>query len=266
MSDYLITTDTGEQFLAHHGVQGMKWGKWNAETAARYAGSGSRKKYIDASPKTEVVEYRAKKAKEKENKPYATVFGESIGKFQRDHAMKNSRTQVYDIAKHLGNKEEIEDWKKTPATEYDPRDTKHKNFHEAFLDDTNRAGKAYYDRAQSIDKRIKNNQKTVAERLKREEEELGSGIPGMKWGERKSSKDAVDSKIKEAKEKPIFQEHQDARKEFQNEPKWKRNGYSSEKGHREAIERAQKMLNEKYGGKTVSTYYDQPSKNKKRYK
>ena len=35
---YLITMDTGEQFLAHHGVQGMKWGKWNEETAARYAG------------------------------------------------------------------------------------------------------------------------------------------------------------------------------------------------------------------------------------
>ena len=38
MPDYLITMDTGERYLAHHGVKGMKWGKWNPETAARYAG------------------------------------------------------------------------------------------------------------------------------------------------------------------------------------------------------------------------------------
>lgn len=25
--------------LAHHGIKGMKWGVWNAETAARYAGA-----------------------------------------------------------------------------------------------------------------------------------------------------------------------------------------------------------------------------------
>ena len=36
--DYLVTMDTGERYLAHHGVKGMKWGKWNPETAARYAG------------------------------------------------------------------------------------------------------------------------------------------------------------------------------------------------------------------------------------
>ena len=30
--------------LAHHGVQGMKWGVWNDETAARYNGSSTKKK------------------------------------------------------------------------------------------------------------------------------------------------------------------------------------------------------------------------------
>jgi len=38
MSDYLITTDTGEQFIAHYGVKGQKWGVWNPETTARYNG------------------------------------------------------------------------------------------------------------------------------------------------------------------------------------------------------------------------------------
>ena len=35
--EYHITfTDGSNAFLAHHGVKGMKWGKWNAETQAKY--------------------------------------------------------------------------------------------------------------------------------------------------------------------------------------------------------------------------------------
>lgn len=41
------------------------------------------------------------------------------------------------------------------------------------------------------------------------------------------------------------------------EPKWKRNGYSSEAEHKAAIAAAIKML-EGDGGKVVSTYYDTP--------
>lgn len=58
MPDYLITMDTGEQFLAHHGVQGMKWGKWNAETAARYAGGARSNRTIKMTSKAE--QHRAK--------------------------------------------------------------------------------------------------------------------------------------------------------------------------------------------------------------
>lgn len=43
MADYIVTMDTGERYLAHHGVKGMKWGVWNAETAARYNGVDGRK-------------------------------------------------------------------------------------------------------------------------------------------------------------------------------------------------------------------------------
>lgn len=35
--EYLVTFDDGSSaFLAHHGVKGMKWGRWNAETKAKY--------------------------------------------------------------------------------------------------------------------------------------------------------------------------------------------------------------------------------------
>ena len=48
MSDYLITMDTGEKFLAHYGVRGMKWGQWNAETKARYSNAGNSTYYKKA--------------------------------------------------------------------------------------------------------------------------------------------------------------------------------------------------------------------------
>lgn len=37
--EYLIHFEDGsEGYLAHHGIKGMKWGVWNAETASRYRG------------------------------------------------------------------------------------------------------------------------------------------------------------------------------------------------------------------------------------
>lgn len=39
--DYLITMENGSKALAHYGVLGMKWGKWNDETKARYASAGN---------------------------------------------------------------------------------------------------------------------------------------------------------------------------------------------------------------------------------
>lgn len=44
--DYIVTFEDGSSgYLAHHGVKGMKWGKWNPETQARYSGGTSPRDY-----------------------------------------------------------------------------------------------------------------------------------------------------------------------------------------------------------------------------
>lgn len=44
--DYLVTFDDGSSgYLAHHGVKGMKWGKWNPETQAKYTGANRPRDY-----------------------------------------------------------------------------------------------------------------------------------------------------------------------------------------------------------------------------
>lgn len=39
--NYIFTFEDGSEALMHYGVKGMKWGSWNAETQARYAGAGN---------------------------------------------------------------------------------------------------------------------------------------------------------------------------------------------------------------------------------
>lgn len=36
--DYKLTFEDGSAAIAHHGVKGMKWGVWNAETQEKYNG------------------------------------------------------------------------------------------------------------------------------------------------------------------------------------------------------------------------------------
>lgn len=64
MGDYIVTMDTGDQYLCHHGTKGMKWGKWNAETAARYAGGTSReaKRYNKGYEKHQTLKGKAERA------------------------------------------------------------------------------------------------------------------------------------------------------------------------------------------------------------
>ena len=39
--DYKLTFEDGSEAIAHYGIQGMKWGVWNSETASRYRGGDS---------------------------------------------------------------------------------------------------------------------------------------------------------------------------------------------------------------------------------
>ena len=47
--DYKFTFQDGSEAMAHYGVQGMKWGKWNAETQTRYANAGNSTYFKKAS-------------------------------------------------------------------------------------------------------------------------------------------------------------------------------------------------------------------------
>lgn len=48
--DYKVTFADGSEAFAHSGVKGMKWGVWNAETAARYGRKGGTKHKHGLSP------------------------------------------------------------------------------------------------------------------------------------------------------------------------------------------------------------------------
>ena len=63
MADYLITLDTGDRYLLHHGTKGMHWGVWNEETAARYA--GGKKVFVSGSSKTQ-----SKRGEDGKKNPY----------------------------------------------------------------------------------------------------------------------------------------------------------------------------------------------------
>ena len=41
--DYIFKLDDGTEAIAHHGIKGMKWGVWNAETAARRTGNHAKR-------------------------------------------------------------------------------------------------------------------------------------------------------------------------------------------------------------------------------
>ncbi len=49
--DLLFTFSNGSKVLSHSGVKGMKWGVWNAETAARYKGGPGHRSIARANKK-----------------------------------------------------------------------------------------------------------------------------------------------------------------------------------------------------------------------
>lgn len=86
--DYLITMEDGSSVcLSHHGVKGMKWGVWNAETAARHRGGRG----LSKTSKTEVL------MKQKDRRYQAMKTGYADGK--RLRKKNNIKTGPKNIAK-----------------------------------------------------------------------------------------------------------------------------------------------------------------------
>ena len=107
MSDYLITMDTGEQYLMHHGVKGMKWGEWNAETAARYSGTKrNAKQSVDdvvSKAKNKSVMQEHQDARKSFNSLKERYGANSQLKQKFDKALKdNPKLRYDDIYKEMG--------------------------------------------------------------------------------------------------------------------------------------------------------------------
>lgn len=85
--DYKFTFQDGSEALMHFGIKGMKWGVWNAETAARRRGGGVRQK----TSKTEVL------MKQKDQRYQAMKTGYADGK--RLRKKNNIKTGPTNIAK-----------------------------------------------------------------------------------------------------------------------------------------------------------------------
>ncbi len=96
--DYLITMDTGEQFLAHHGVKGMKWGQWNAETAERYSGGNARmlsKKDLKAAIRQTRRNYK------KASGDRSGVMGSNMAKIESRHRKAYDNDEYRNLKKDL---------------------------------------------------------------------------------------------------------------------------------------------------------------------
>lgn len=122
--DYLITFDDGSEALAHYGVLGMKWGKWNAETAARYGYKAgrhaakadalrARRDSTDDMREKERLERKASVQDYKSLMAAAKTLGVSIDEYDRESVKKGNAA----VDKVLENILAEEAWGENPTEE-----------------------------------------------------------------------------------------------------------------------------------------------------
>lgn len=107
--------DIIDDYIEHHGIKGMKWGVWNAETAARYAGVVGRKlktavkKGVD-NKKAEFAENRQKKKEQKAfDKETQKKYHLSAKEYEklRETTLRSNDPSVVSRGMHLLSDEEL---------------------------------------------------------------------------------------------------------------------------------------------------------------
>lgn len=286
MADYLITMDTGEKFLAHYGVQGMKWGKWNTETQARYASAGNSTYYKKAKRGDEYGrsvtdkrrEYNANQPKSKQiaknlllgpggAHAYNTarsrglsrgdaLMDSTLGPFyaagvkHKQKLLETTTPKVSKAAKERGDQTRNESIVKSGAKNalggyvgqnmYDTVKARTGSRGKAALAGAGASigtglaggllgpagvgaavGGAYaLARRNGYDKQVKATEfRKRAPGEKDPAKVARQEAKAAKKATKEAAKNAVDSKVKETKEKSVLQQHQEARKEFQKSNK-----------------------------------------------
>lgn len=106
---------SNEDYLAHYGVRGMKWGVWNAETAARYAGrhTKSARGKMKALVKQKKEEHESRVASRRKKRQFDRMtrktYKLSAKKYNqlRNTTLKSNDPEVVKRGMHLLTDEEL---------------------------------------------------------------------------------------------------------------------------------------------------------------
>lgn len=101
MTLYLTGMENSPEYLAHHGVKGMKWGVWNSETRRKYGTPSGKKVVASKSPKTKAIAKAVgdagsgiKRAASKTRKAAGTVIANAKAAKKERDAAKLSRNKA----------------------------------------------------------------------------------------------------------------------------------------------------------------------------
>ena len=160
--DYLLTFEDGSEGLMHHGIKGMKWGVWNAETRRRHLGSTERQqaKYAKKTVK-ELKRQRKSGYFSGENVPLVNEVHERLGEARKKLMASDPLGQKYYSDPKLQKKYK-EQYADQLAKQYDNTPEGRKMYREAVLyDDLDQGSLSAFSFESSYDLYVKDNVKDV---------------------------------------------------------------------------------------------------------